>query len=180
MNCSTWSQQTQFLSTTGSGNKMKIKSRLLTFFSCVFSVNMLFVFSFIVFSCIFSVNAHFFLKFYSLLHWSKFWLWLSVKRCTNGESDFWLSIKSISNTLSCCCFVCVFIIGQHHSGNNRSKSGAGGEILFFENEKCHEIRPWKRTHSLWMFLMLSFTYMTNQNITSVIDLHRWDIAYKIE
>ena len=38
----------------------------------------------------------------------------SAKRCAN----FWLSIKSVSNTLSCCCFVCAFIIGQYHSGNN--------------------------------------------------------------
>ena len=32
-------------------------------------------------------------------------IWLSGKRCANGGSDFWLSIKSVSNTLSCCCFV---------------------------------------------------------------------------
>ena len=31
-----------------------------------------------------------------------------------------MPIKSVSNTLSCCCFVCAFIIGQYHSGNNRS------------------------------------------------------------
>ena len=72
------------------------------------------------------------------------YIWLSAKRCANGGSDFWLSIKSVSNTLSCCCFVCAFIIGQYHSGNNMSsKSGAGGEILFFESEKRHEIRPLK-------------------------------------
>ena len=54
------------------------------------------------------------------------------------------SIKSVSNTLSCCCFVCAFIIGQYDSGNNMSsKSGAAGEILFFESEKRHEIRPLK-------------------------------------
>ena len=36
--------------------------------------------------------------------------------------------------------VCVFIIGQYHSGNNMSsKSGVAGEILFFESEKCHGI-----------------------------------------
>ena len=44
-------------------------------------------------------------------------LWLSAKRCVNGGSDFWLSIKSISNTLSCYCFVCAFIIGQYYWGN---------------------------------------------------------------
>ena len=66
-------------------------------------------------------------------------IWLSAKRCANGGSDFWLSIKSVSNTLSCCCFVCAFIIGQYHSGNNMSsKSRAAGEILFFESEKRHE------------------------------------------
>ena len=52
-----------------------------------------------------------------------------------------MSIKSISNTLSCCCFVCAFIIGQYHCENNmNSKSGAAGEIL---SEKCHEILPLK-------------------------------------
>ena len=56
----------------------------------------------------------------------------NAKRCANGRSDFWLSIKSVWNTLSCCCFVCAFIIGQYHSGNNMSsKSEAAGEILFF-------------------------------------------------
>ena len=34
-------------------------------------------------------------------------IWLSAKRCANGGSDFWLSIKSVWNTLSCC-FVCAF------------------------------------------------------------------------
>ena len=72
------------------------------------------------------------------------YIWLSAKRYANGGLDFWLSIKSVSNTLSCCCFVCVFIIGQYHSGNNMSsKSGTAGEILFFESEKRHEIRPLK-------------------------------------
>ena len=48
-------------------------------------------------------------------------------------------IKSVSNTLSSCCFVCVFIIGPYHGGNNMSsKSGAAGEILFFESEKRHK------------------------------------------
>ena len=112
-------------------------------------------------------------------------IWLSAKRCANGGSDFWLSIKSVSNTLSCCCFVCAFIIGQYHSGNNMSsKSGAAGEILFFQSEKHKIFDPWKRTRSRWVLLMLSFMYMTNQNITSVTDLHRGDIAlhsaYKID
>ena len=72
------------------------------------------------------------------------YIWLSAKRCANGGSDFWLSIKSISNTLSRCCFVCAFRIGQYHSGNSMSsKSGAAWEILFFESEKHHEIRPLK-------------------------------------
>ena len=71
------------------------------------------------------------------------YVWLSAKRCTNGGSDFWLSIKSISNILSCCCFVCASITGQYHSGNNMSsKSGAAGEI-FFESEKRHGIWPLK-------------------------------------
>ena len=53
-------------------------------------------------------------------------------------SGFWLSIKSVSNTLSCCCFVCAFIIGQCHSGNNMSsKSGAAGEIFILTAENGH-------------------------------------------
>ena len=72
------------------------------------------------------------------------YIWLSAERCTNGGSDFWLSIKSVSNTLSCCCFVCAFIIGQYHSGNNMSsKSGAAGAIFIFEIEKRHGIWPLK-------------------------------------
>ena len=40
--------------------------------------------------------------------------------------------------------MCAFIIGQYHSGNNMSsKSGAAGEILFFESEKRHGIQPLK-------------------------------------
>ena len=46
-----------------------------------------------------------------------------------------------------------------------------------------EFDPWKRTCSRWVLLMLSFMYMTNQNITSGTGLHRGDIAlhsaYKI-
>ena len=74
---------------------------------------------------------------------------------------FWLPIKSVSNTLSCCCFVCAFIIGQYHSGNNMSsKSGAAGAIFIFESESATEFEPWKWTHSQWVLSMLSF--MTNQ------------------
>ena len=40
--------------------------------------------------------------------------------------------------------MCVFIIGQYHSGNNTSsKSGAAGEILIFESEKHHGIQMLK-------------------------------------
>ena len=88
----------------------------------------------------------------AIMIWYCWQIWLSAKRCTNGRGgagggggvDFWLSIKSVSNTLFCCCFVCVFIIGQYHSGNNMSsKSGAAGEILFSESEKSHDIWPLK-------------------------------------
>ena len=44
------------------------------------------------------------------------YIWLRAKRCANG--DYLLSIKSVSNTLSCCCSVCAFIIGRYYSGNN--------------------------------------------------------------
>ena len=93
-----------------------------------------------------------------------------------GGVCVWLPIKSVLNTLSCC-FVCVFIIGQYHNGNNMSsKSGAAGEILISESEKRHRIRPLKTDMLTWVLLMLSFTYMVNQNMTSVTDLHRGDIA----
>ena len=69
---------------------------------------------------------------------------LVPKGAQMGGSDLWLSIKSVSNTLSYCCFVCAFIIGQYHSGNNMSsKSGAAGEIFIFESEKHHRIQPLK-------------------------------------
>ena len=81
----------------------------------------------------------------SLVQFSGEWpiyTWLSAKMCANGGSDFWLSIKSVSNLLSCCCFVCAFITGQYHSGNNmNSKSGAAGEILSFKSEKHHRLQP---------------------------------------
>ena len=88
---------------------------------------------------------------------------LSAKRCTNVGSDFWLSIKSVSNTLSCCCFVCAFIIGQYHSGNNMSsKSGTAGEILFFESEKRHEIRPLK-TDTLMVSAFDAFSHVHDES-----------------
>ena len=87
----------------------------------------------------------------SLFQIFKNWLkriWLSAKRGANGGSDFWLSIKSVSNTLSCCCFACAFIIGLYHIENNMSsKSGAAGEILFFESEKRHEILTPENGHA---------------------------------
>ena len=40
--------------------------------------------------------------------------------------------------------MCVFIIGQYYSENNMSsKSGAAGEMLFFESEKRHGIQSLK-------------------------------------
>ena len=65
-----------------------------------------------------------------------------------------------------------------------SKSGAAGETLLFESEKHHGIRPLKMDTLTWVLSVFSFTYMTNQNITSATDLHRGDIAlhsaYKID
>ena len=64
-----------------------------------------------------------------------------------------------------------------------SKSEAAGEILFFESEKRHEIRPLKMD-MLTVSTFGAFIHMANQNITSVTDLHRGDIAlhssYKID
>ena len=105
------------------------------------------------------------------------YIWLSAKRCTNGGSDFWLSIKSVSNTLSCCCFVRVFIIGQCHSETIWvSNLELLAQYLFLKVKSPTEFNPWKQTRSQWVLSMLSFTYMTNQNITSVTDLYRGDIA----
>ena len=102
-------------------------------------------------------NVHRFAKLsqWNFLFW---WIWLSAKRCANGGSDFWLSIKSVSNTLSCC-FVCAFIIGQYHSGNNMSsKSGAAGEIKKIESEKRHGIQPLK-TDTLTVSAFDAFTHV---------------------
>ena len=65
-----------------------------------------------------------------------------------------------------------------------SKSGAAGEILFFESEKRHEIRPLK-TDTLTVSAFDAFIHVHDEsNITSVTDLHRGDIAlhseYKID
>ena len=64
-----------------------------------------------------------------------------------------------------------------------SKSEAAGEILFFEGEKRHKIRPLKKDTLTVSTFDAFFTYMMNQNITSVTNLHRGDIAlhsaYKI-
>ena len=55
-----------------------------------------------------------------------------------------LTANKICFTLSFCCFVRAFIIGQYYSGNNMSsKSGAAGTIFISESEKCHGIQPLK-------------------------------------
>ena len=98
------------------------------------------------------------------------YIWLSAKRCPIGGSGFWLSIKSVSNTLSCCCFVCVFIIGQYHSGNNTSsKSGAAGEILIFESEKHHGIQTLK-TDTLMVGAFDAFNYSHTWRIKTLPQL----------
>ena len=80
--------------------------------------------------------------------------------------------------MSCCCFVCVFIIGQYHSRNNMSsKSGAAGEEKKLKVKSATKFNPWKWTCSQWVLLMLSFMYVMNQNITSVTDLHRGDMVH---
>ena len=72
-------------------------------------------------------------------------------------------IKSVSNTLSCCCFVCAFIIGQYHSGNNMSsKSGAAGE-LFFESEKRHKIQPLKMDDTLTVSTFDAFIHVHDES-----------------
>ena len=71
--------------------------------------------------------------------------------------------------------MCALIIGQYHSGNNMSsKSGAAGEIFIFES--ATKFNPWKQTWSEWELSMLLFMFMMNQNITSVTNLYRGNIA----
>ena len=82
--------------------------------------------------------------------------------------------------LSCCCFVCAFIVGQYHSGNNMSsKSGAAGETLIFESEKCHEIWPLK-TDMLTVSVFNAFIHVHDESK----HYHRGDITlhstYKID
>ena len=74
-------------------------------------------------------------------------------------------IKSTSNALSCCCFVCAFIIGQYHSGNNMSsKSGAAEEIFIFESEKRHGIQPLKMD-TLMLSALNAFIHIHNKSKT---------------
>ena len=56
-----------------------------------------------------------------------------------GGGEGWLPIKSVSNTLSCCCFVCV----DNWSVAKWKQYGAAGAILIFESEKRHQIWPLK-------------------------------------
>ena len=59
--------------------------------------------------------------------------------------------------------MCAFIIGQYYSGHNMSsKSEAAGEILFFESEKCHEIRPLK-TDMLTASTFDAFIYVHDES-----------------
>ena len=57
-----------------------------------------------------------------------------------------------------------------------SKSGAAGEILIFESEKRHGIRPLK-TDTLTASAFDAFIHVHDESMqTSVTDLHRGDIA----
>ena len=57
-----------------------------------------------------------------------------------------------------------------------SKSGAAGEILISESEKCHGIRPLK-TDMLTVSAFDAFIHVHDEsNLTSVTDLHRGDIT----
>ena len=96
---------------------------------------------------------------------------------------FWLPIKSVSNTLSCCCIVCAFIISQYQLSQWKQyefQIWSCWSNIYFWKWKPSWNSTWKQTCSWWVLLIM---YMTNQNITSVTDLHRGDIAlhsaYKI-
>ena len=83
------------------------------------------------------------------------------------------------------CYVCSFITGQYHSGNNIWVPNLEllEQYIFLKVKSATEFDPCKCTISQRMLLMLSFTYMMNQNITSVADLYRGNITlhstYKI-
>ena len=122
--------------------------------ACINVCFIIYMFMYVLFRCVFVYVLFYCICKYVLVcisdHVS------SAKRCANGGSDFWLSIKSVWNTLSCCCFVCAFIIGQYHSGNNMSsKSEATGEILFLKVKSATKFNPWKRTRgSRWVLSMI--------------------------
>ena len=126
-----------------------------------------FIFKTVFTNVLFSTEVHNPLHVH-LLALSHIYIWLGTTSymymtwCTNRGSNFWLSIKSVSNTLSCCCFVCAFIIGQYYSGNNMSsKSGTAGEISF-ESEKRHEIRPLK-TDTLTVSTFSAFIHVHDES-----------------
>ena len=56
-----------------------------------------------------------------------------------------------------------------------SKSGAAGKKKKIESEKRHEIRPLK-TDTLMVSTFDAFIHVHDENITSVTNLHRGDIA----
>ena len=74
-----------------------------------------------------------------------------------------IHLKHFVLLLLCVCIYNWFIIGQYHSGNNMSsKSEAAGEILFFESEKCHEIRPLK-TEMLTVSTFNAFVHVHDES-----------------
>jgi len=121
-------------------------------------------------------------------HWH---MTYSAKRCSNGGSDFWLSISPFQTLCLVVAFGCAFIIGQYHSGNNNELQiwSSWRNIIIWkwkaprnstpENGHAHGECFRRCLHSLTFS-----TTMTNQNITAVTDLHRGDIslhsAYKID
>ena len=59
------------------------------------------------------------------------------------------------------------------------------KYYFLKVKSATKFNPWKQTRSQWLeWVLLMLSFMTNQNITSVTDLHRGDIAlhsaYKID
>ena len=80
------------------------------------------------------------------------------------ESDNSTHFLGVTLTLS------LIHISYYSRNNMSSNSRAAGAVFIFESD------PQKRTCSQWVHSMLSFTYMMNQNITSVTDLYRGDIS----
>ena len=75
-----------------------------------------------------------------------------------------LSTKCVSSTLSCC-FVCAFIIGQYHSGNNELQIWSIWSNIYIWKWK----EPLNSTpeNVMWVLLMLLFTCESKHHLSPI-------------